>query len=75
MTVRKSDPTSDEAVEIAPGIFANGHAAEQQLWQGQSSHTQKLAKSPVVKKKYQSEVKTLKKDMKVACSELRDLKD
>jgi predicted nucleic acid-binding Zn-ribbon protein len=73
--VRKSDHINDGAVEIAPGIVATSHEAEQQFWQGQTSHMQKLATSAAAKKKYQSEIKTMKNNLKAARSELRDIKD
>jgi archaellum component FlaC len=78
--VHKSASSNDEATkitkitEIAPGIFASNHEAEQRFWQHQASHMQKLAKSANVKKKYQAKMNTLKKDVKVARSELRGIK-
>jgi hypothetical protein len=78
--VHKSVSSNDESTkitkttEIAPGIFAFNHKAEQQFWQHQASHMQKLAKSANVKNKYQFQMNTLKKDVKVARSELRGIK-
>jgi division protein CdvB (Snf7/Vps24/ESCRT-III family) len=78
--VHKSVSSNDESTkitkttEIAPGIFAFNHKAEQKFWQHQASHMQKLAKSANVKNKYQFQMNTLKKDLKVARSELRGIK-
>jgi chromosome segregation ATPase len=74
-TGRKSDHLNHGASEIAPGIFAASHEAEQQFWQGQTSHMERLATSADAKRKYQSEIKTMKQDLRATRSELRDIKD
>jgi hypothetical protein len=61
---RKPRRIRGPAMQIAPGIFADSHEAEQQFFLSQASQMQLLANSAGVKQRYQSELKGLKKDLK-----------
>jgi tRNA A22 N-methylase len=71
----KSAASNDKAASIGPGIFATSHKAEQKFWQQQADNMQRLAKSANSKNKYQSELHTMKKELKVARSELRNIEN
>jgi hypothetical protein len=64
----RTHATREKTIEVAPGIFASNHEAEQRFFLTQASHMKMLANSAGVKERDTRELKRLKKCLKAAQS-------
>ncbi|KAF2826209.1 hypothetical protein CC86DRAFT_417247 [Ophiobolus disseminans] len=72
--MRATRYTPNPTIQVAPEVFAIDHSSEQQFFISQASHMEMLADSAGVKSQYHIETKRLKKDLRIALSEVKGTK-